>query len=708
MTTIETGRYLARLREDAGFKQNELAKKIDMSPAVLSRIESGERPTTNEELTSILDAIGTERTRMFRETVGRVWQQLPRPYLGHPDEELLWNAEKTLHEVNELSKNDDIRQAFANRLAGYKNGIVKAAERVQTTEYAIAFVGDIGVGKTTAICRVADLLVHNDERVPPVPMLEVGAGGITVCDVHIAHGPQYGLHVEPMDENEIIREVREFVHQLKARQEMPEGDDGEDPDFNGITKELERAIRNMSGLTIKRDRLPDGKRIVKDPARELVENSTEPAAVVEILDKMDIKRRTKHELWHSPSSGNEPLAWLAETFREINNGRHLDFSIPKRIDIVAPQRILGEDDLSIRLVDTKGIDRTAERADIEAHFGQLYTLVVLCSTFNSAPSTSVQQLIERAVQGQLTSNMAVKATVLVLPKYDEALAVKDDEGYIVETRGDGYELKGEQVEMALSGISTDINSHPTFFDAVNDDPRHFRDALLRMVHDLRKKYAEDLKELITDAVELVANYETEQVREVQQQASQRLRIWLSNNQQISPSYPNLTEGFLEVLGTAHPSSVRASIRRQGEWYNLDYSHELGYRTRSMAANVLIPQIRDFKSVADNLLGDADLEDAHGLIRAADHIIKSGVEILLQKAQLWGSTIHSRGMEPDNQLWDKCRAEWGKGPGYRNRVSDHHEEWFNQYHAQYEEEVQILFAIEWQQILKRMRDILEED
>ena len=82
----EMGMYLARLRDNAGIKQNELAKKVTWSPAVLSRVESGERAVSSEELNCILEAIGTDEALRFRETAGRDWRELQKPPLGHPDE----------------------------------------------------------------------------------------------------------------------------------------------------------------------------------------------------------------------------------------------------------------------------------------------------------------------------------------------------------------------------------------------------------------------------------------------------------------------------------------------------------------------------------------------------------------------------------------------------------------------------------------------
>ena len=60
-TNIEIGAYLAHLRDKADFKQNEIAQKVGWSPAVLSRVESGERALSPTELDSILEAIGSEQ-----------------------------------------------------------------------------------------------------------------------------------------------------------------------------------------------------------------------------------------------------------------------------------------------------------------------------------------------------------------------------------------------------------------------------------------------------------------------------------------------------------------------------------------------------------------------------------------------------------------------------------------------------------------------
>ena len=153
-TNVEIANYLTRLRTNAGIKQNELAGRLRFSPAVVSRVESGERAISSDELDAILEAIGTEEALNFRETVGRDWLNLPRPPLGHPEEPVLWEAEQASQSVKELSDNQQIPYPFERRLAESLSEIRAAAEMVLADEYSIAFVGDIGAGKTTALCRI--------------------------------------------------------------------------------------------------------------------------------------------------------------------------------------------------------------------------------------------------------------------------------------------------------------------------------------------------------------------------------------------------------------------------------------------------------------------------------------------------------------------------------------------------------------------------
>ena len=96
---IAIGKRIAILREQAELKQNELAKKLPWSAAVLSRIENGERPLADDELEIVLNGIGTSDAVKLKEILGRKWEVLPEAPLGDPDVDLLWEAEQAAQQV---------------------------------------------------------------------------------------------------------------------------------------------------------------------------------------------------------------------------------------------------------------------------------------------------------------------------------------------------------------------------------------------------------------------------------------------------------------------------------------------------------------------------------------------------------------------------------------------------------------------------------
>ena len=702
-TPVEMGRYLARLRGKAGLKQNELAELVNWSPTSLSRVEAGERPVSKDELAPILNAIGTPEALRLGKTSGRVWLKLERPPLGHPDEEILWQAEGTIRRIDELSDNPDVTLLFAKRLEEFRTELADAARLVSKTEYDVAFIGKSGVGKSTAICRIAGLEVMADAKIEPV--LEVGGGGTTVCEVRIVQGDSYSIRIEPIAADEFHREVLEFAHFLTrdSGEESEQESDGQDA--HGTSTEIVRVIRNMSGLLTRRTRLPDGSRERVDPAQNLASEFPNPDALAgEILARMGLARRTRRLLRYPDISGKEPLLWLKETFGQVNKGQHPECSLPKRIDITVPKEILASEGLSVCLVDTKGIFATAERADLEGHFGDPSTVVVLCSPFNDAPSTEAQQLLKRAKDGGLPC-VGTKSAILVLPRPEEALNVKDDQGIPADTVADGYDMKGEQVETRLASENIPY-AGIAFFNSREDDPKSLVGFLSERLEGVRAMHRGKLEQVIGGAVSLVENFAQAQVQEIYQQAARPMLVWLEHNREIDASAMRWEDHLLNAISNAYASSVRASVRRQGDWDNLDYAHQLGYGARTLAEGLVRPRMDDFKIITTNLLQDFELKPAYDLVWQARRILESEVESILAKSKLLGAGIYIEYLKPDAGFWGRCEAEWGQGYGYRDRVRQHNTDWFEAGNRNYQAAILALVRREWLRSLARLSAILD--
>ena len=130
ITQQELGRRLMQVRKAAGLKQAELARRITWSQAVLSRVESGERELSDDELKTVIKAIGTPEALQLSKSLAREWREIQRPPLDHPDQDLLWQAEQVCRELVELRNNPDVRHAFERRLSEYITGITQGASLI--------------------------------------------------------------------------------------------------------------------------------------------------------------------------------------------------------------------------------------------------------------------------------------------------------------------------------------------------------------------------------------------------------------------------------------------------------------------------------------------------------------------------------------------------------------------------------------------------
>ncbi len=163
----------------------------------------------------------------------------------------------------------------------------------------------------------------------------------------------------------------------------------------------ESVDQDPSQETFQRERIPG-----IDPARELATQFPDSREyVVEVLSRMQLHCRDRRDIWFDATAGLDELSWVKQTFEQINNGRHPDFGLPARIDIIVP-KLIDIEDLEVSVVDTRGIDQPA--GNLEGSPGP-DTISVLCSAFNSAPEQSILTLLERAkeIDNELVGSNAI-------------------------------------------------------------------------------------------------------------------------------------------------------------------------------------------------------------------------------------------------------------------------------------------------------------
>jgi len=76
-----------------------------------------------------------------------------------------------------------------------------------------------------------------------------------------------------------------------------------------------------------------------------------------------------------------------------------------------------------------------------------------------------------------------------------------------------------------------------------------------------------------------------------------------------------------------------------------------------------------------LVENQDFAPAHNLVRQAVTQLENAMDDLLKKIQLADRAAFAGDLAADRDFWQRCIAEWGQGPGYRDRVTGHNVTWF---------------------------------
>ena len=332
------GQSATRMRTALRLSQRDVASNAGIDQSRLSRIEKGGTPS-EQECRGVLDALGelgSADAARYHAYLCTNWHHLERPDFWNPDVGTIRLAEETLSTAAAFSGAADAPWPLRRQLERQTELLAAAARYLGNIAHNIAFVGEIGVGKSTALSFLYDLLlpVKESAKLTDRVLLEAGGGGTTVCEVCIRRGPEFGIVVQPMPDTEL----RQLVADMCASK-WAQSADASPPQAEsvGVGREFERAIRNMAGLTTRRDTAPDGKRSRFDLLAELVAGCTsEDELRTKVLDAMRLPNRDQREIWFEPTRAASPRSWLADCFKAINNGRHPGFFFPRSIDLLIP------------------------------------------------------------------------------------------------------------------------------------------------------------------------------------------------------------------------------------------------------------------------------------------------------------------------------------------------------------------------------------
>jgi len=705
------GQDIAQFRAEIGATQSHLAAKSGVDQSRVSRIEKGETgtPSELEKILDALTALGSKGALDYGAYLTKEWHYVERPDFSNPQRNILELAEEGLRQIADFLAEEERSWPLRRQLERQRGAIEASAVYLGKNNHQIAFIGEVGVGKSTAISFLYGLL---DSTLPAIDLrdrvvLETGGGHTTLCEVNIRRGPGFGIVVQAQPDVEMRNLIGDFCAATWLRRA---GNDGQKNDTVNVSEEMQRALRNMSGLTVRRERDARGKTNSRDQAVELASQcATEEEFRARVIERMNLEMRTRREIWIDEGAAKIAMPQLRKLFREINNGRLGDVPLPSSIDLLIPGFGSEVPGLSLSAVDTKGLDEVAVRADLDARLKDARTHVVLCSTFNQAPSTSVQLLLDHLRNAHGVRVDAGKVSVLALPRDEEAMAVKDDSGEPPIDDEDGYNLKRDQILRTLASGDRALNGVPIlFFNVKKDDAAKVRGLLIEQIVRLRKSHEERLLDECAAADEVIRHHETQAFTSAVQAVADQLSNFLGAHAPLPPRVRQPSAELIEAMNAIrYASTIWAMTRRNGEYYNFSVSHQVGAGGAKDALLRSRTWFEKLQGVLDTLKHDEDLALAQKTIQQVEVSADGWRRAFAEAARTAAVEVYRGPLEADIALWSDCSAQWGAGPGFKHRVERIIRDWFEA-QTELNQKLENVMAALWDQTVVRPLERLSNE
>lgn len=672
----DIGQTLSELRKAAGRTQTYIEERLkerglNVDQTRVSRIEKGLVTPTQGEIEGYLSAIGTDDAKAYGEFLKQPWEILQSPSFWHPQRDVLCKAETALQWLKDF-KSQPAPDFLKSRAQQYEDRLLREAKYLTSLKHPIAYIGKIGIGKTTAVCKLTGLVIPQDKQIDlnSQSVLATGGGGTTVCEVHIRPGKKFGILVEPQSREDIEKLVEDYWASWKNSTEGEQKNQQRE-----VSSEITRTLRTMTGLARGSREGANGKKEKFDELVDLVNKCADLETFrVEILDRMKLQERTHREILCEETSPSAGLEWLKKTFEDINYVRNKELPLPARINVSVSDKIFISSSYELEIVDTKGVDGTAIRQDLKNYLDDSRALNVLCSGFNDAPDLAIQSLIENLSETGSEGVLKERVIILVLPHGKEAFAMTDDDGYRVETEQEGYDLKRDQVLEKLQQKCIEANDVPILFfnaESKEDEPAKINKALIERIEKLREPHVELLKNAIEGIDGLIQHQEDEAHQEVRN----ILKSFVKRHQNdLAPVQWSVHQYLLRQMNYEHPGKIRAAMRNGGAGKNLDVYFLLGEGARAVAWS---HTQQAFNGLKEQL---KYLSDKHKQKPAIQNFLKEILgswdewrEDFLKFAQLAGEQKF-RPQLKYSDIWAQCADI--KGSGFRDRVIGRLRSWFN--------------------------------
>ena len=615
----------------------------------------------------------TEEQNQFLEKLHIVKQDLPVEY------------ESQHRRINEYK--EDYQQSI---------GFLNKSKRV-------AFIGDVGKGKTTAICRAFELFSQND---PTDLLLSHSSGRTTICEVEIIpNSSSIKIEILPYENEEVMHLLNDYSKNIFNKAHPVATDDR--INANAINEgfalsgEVEKAFRNMLGLN--GGSLNERGRMIQNDVKFASEFTDRNDMLRVMESKLELHKRMDTVLEAPKEMTNNSFEWIKDTFKSINIGKTSTVSLPRKVFIHVA------DDLSnYHIVDTKGLDGTTNRRDINQCLESDLTLNVICSSFNDAPDQSMRKIVEQMIKGGLTEQLYTKTILLIIDREKASSSVADDDGELVGDKKYGRAIRIGQVLNDLEqkyGLDGD-RLNVVCYDAFDDERSVLLDCIQNKLNELELSYKTKV-ELITKGVTELIDEQNSQSFDIAKKALLDVfSKWFNDAENFTTSVDPLHSSLLtEINTTRAAATIRASVARRGHWHNLDMYETLAQQAKFDINKNKAKLFNDFDCLVDSCIENPQLRKVYNISVQLKQVAQRVRQQELMTVYEQSTEFYNSDFYYASNMWNSAQYEWGRGSGYKGRVVGHIRNHFGNEQRKYEKQLEHKSNQRWNKFLKKIKSML---
>lgn len=548
----------------------------------------------------------------------------------------------------------------------------------------VVFVGEVGVGKSSALAVTANLLLEDGtpsdkSTLRKQSMLPTGAGRTTLCEI-VSRGcrpgepeNQFGLLLDPIPQEELDQAVS-FWAEDEWNKKILTQISRADTESPSNSQELTRALKNMAGYAEYRG--SSGGRPVVHPLREIVDQFQSRAEFEDHLrEKINFRSRNETQWWMSSDS---PRTEIKNLLDQLNSGNISTALLPRRVTLVVPSFLstLENKGLSVELIDARGVDGgvgLAARPDLQDFLENPLAIYVLCAPFKSAPGDVVRELLSD-IKGNAQWADSRSRIILVLLDQGDAEQVNGADG----DRSLGLELKKDECILDLmqaSAIEQPSDIELIAIDVLLDTPEILIASIGKVIERLKSDLEGKLHDLMGYANGFLRKTQDEARSNLLPGVNEKIKSVLSANFPAGSPLKDPMKGALDaVQTTVYPAVIYAACRRRGRYRNLDLYEAIGAAAATAATSWITPPLRKLIKELDSLIAD----DKYELVRDDLQLRKIALnESRLNFVKDYSDAVKNEVspiLEKDRTLWSECRDNWGLSNGFKKRVQELLRQW----------------------------------